>query len=367
LDGLEHPSVAGAIVDLANFVTREGLVQQHPAADRTPQLASLLGGLTQRLARFQDRPHEAGPTVVEASKRISEGVSLSVSLCDALALIGARSAVGKLYQTLGLRHRRLRTEAAAALARLGEKPGVDALVAMAAEPVARLRALAYAEELGVLDQVVQEHRTPRARAEAELALWLAQPTQLGAPPTRCELIDTRTQHWPGYEAPVACYLFRFTYERGAASYTNIGIAGPLPHAFIADLSDLPPADIYAAFAGWQAEHEEIYEVEADAWSEEQRRAAELLERRLRGSGYEAIQPVALAHVFGHRALVAVASLRGESGVAVVDADQLQWRPHAGSRRPLGPREAYYIYVGRQLLRAFNPEMLQGLSESEPRG
>ena len=48
----------------------------------------------------------------------------------------------------------------------------------------------------------------RSRAEAELACWLAQPTQVGIPPTQLEVVDQREQtfrrcidideiqHWP---------------------------------------------------------------------------------------------------------------------------------------------------------------------------
>ena len=353
-DGLAHPSVAGVILDLTNFLTREHLLERHPAADRAAQLTNLLAALTQRLKVFQDGPREGGPAADQASKKISESVAVAVSLCDALALMGAESAVATLRQTLELGHRRLRTEAAVALARLGETTGTDALLAMAAEPVARLRTLAYAEELGVLDRIDEQHRTPLARAEAELALWLAQPTQLGAPPTHCRLIDSSTQYWPGYDEPVTCYLFRFTYEHGSAAYSNVGIAGPFTHAFLADVSNLPLEDIYAAFAGWQAEHEDIYEVEADCWSDEQRLAAERLERRLREAGCDATEPISLVFCFGDKALVAAATRGGEAGIAVVDEAQLQWRPRGKGRRPLGPREASFIYLGWKLLHAFNP-------------
>ena len=52
-----------------------------------------------------------------------DGVGLAVALCDALAQIGNKEAIGKLYQAMDLSHRRLRTEAAAALAKLGEEAG----------------------------------------------------------------------------------------------------------------------------------------------------------------------------------------------------------------------------------------------------
>ena len=286
--------------------------------------------------------------------QVQEGVALAVAACDALAQIGDASVVGKLYQALELSHRRVRAEAAHALARLGEQAGVDTLVTLAAEPVVRLRVLTYAEELGLLDKIDPTYRTAEARAEAELALWLAQPSQLGYPPTHCELLDTRLIYWPGYDEPIQCSLFRFTYQFGDRGFSNIGIAGPLVHAFAADLLDLPADDLYAAFAGWQAEHAEIYELELERLDEAQRVDVFRLERRLRDEGCEAVEPLKLGHFFGEKALVAKVLRQGQPGVAVAGPDQIYWLPLSSNRRAPGPDEAYWIYKGRRLLRAFNP-------------
>ena len=89
----------------------------------------------------------------------------------------------------------------------------------------------------------------------------------------------KRMYWPGFDEPVECFLFRFAYEVGDGEYTNIGIAGPLCHAFGADLADLPPDDIYAVFAGWQVEHEEIYELDASQLTVPQRLEVVRLERR----------------------------------------------------------------------------------------
>jgi len=354
LDGLKHVSLAAAILDLSNFVTRERLVTQHPAAGRAPEIALLLAGLVSRLSRIETSPPAADRDVEAVSRQVKEGVSLAISLCDALALIGDKSAVGKLYQAMELSHRRLRAEAAAALARLGEQAGRETLVQLAQEPVTRLRVLAYAEELGILDQVDDQYKTDQAKAEADLALWLAQPSQMGVPPSRCELVDARCQAWPGYDEPVDCFLFRFVYEFGEATFSNIGIAGPLAHTFAADLADLPPDDIYAAFAGWQAEHEDVYQLAVDGLSDQQRVEVLRLERRLREAGYDAIQPHTLGFFFGDKALVATAMCQGRPGVAVADQQQCLWWPRRGSPRPIDPDVAYCIYKGRKLLRAFNP-------------
>jgi hypothetical protein len=353
LDGLKHVSLAAAILDLSNFMTREGIVLKHPAAERVQEISLLLAGLVGRLGQIETAPPAEGADVESASRQVKEGISLAVSLCDALALIGDKSAVGKLYQALELSHRRLRAEAAAALAKLGEVTGEQVLIQLAEEPVIRLRVLAYAEELGILDRIEAQYKTNQAKAEADLVLWLAQPAQLGLPPSRCELVDSRPLAWPGYDDLVECFLFRFVYAFQDAEFSDIGIAGPLTHAFAADLADLPPDDIYAAFAGWHVDHEDIYEVPVESLSDAQRVEVVRLERRLRDAGYDAIVPTALECFLGDKALVATAMYQGMPGVVVADQLQCAWWPHRGSPRPVDPDVACCIYKGRKLLRAFN--------------
>jgi hypothetical protein len=360
LGALAHPALAAPVLDLANFLTREGLVPRHPAADQSRQLTDLLGNLVQSLQMLEERPQAQGGSPQEISRQVAQGVALAVSLCDALALIGERQAIGKLRQTLALRHRRVRTEAAAALARLGEAEGQAELIQLAAQPVARLRVLAYAKELGILDQIEPEFQTPLARAEAELCVWLAEPTQYGVPPAACELYDQRRCRWPGYSEPVDCFLFRFLYVvtvagEGERSFSNIGIAGPATHAVVADLSDLPPDDIYALFAGWQAQHEEIREFEVSRLSKSEQLEVERLKRRLHDEGFSRIEPQRMGYFFGEKALVALAHRQGVPGVAVADFQQCSFFPSRHSRRPLGPDEAYNIYKGRKLLATFNPQ------------
>lgn len=354
LDAMTQPAVAPAVVDLANFVTREKLVDLHPAADRRVALMALLGGLVSRLGQVEERPESVSQDAKQLSAMVAGSVSLAVSLCDALALIADPAAIGKLYQALELRHRRLRTEAAAALARLGEPTGREVLLSMAAEPVTRLRVLAYAAELGIEDQLDERFTTAAARAESELVLWLSQPAQLGFPPSDMELVDSQTLYWPGYDEPIECFLFRFTYQLEHGEYSNIGMAGPGCQAFEADLADLPPDDIYAVFAGWQVEHEDIYDLDVNVLSEPQRLEMVRLERRLHDDGYEQIQPLTLGMFFGERALVTRARREGQAGIVVASHDEIQWHITEGRLRPLGPQEALYLYRGRKLLRTFNP-------------
>lgn len=355
---LQHHSLAASVLDLANYAADKKLVSKHPAAEKEAELIQLLSLLTGRLSSLERPANAENLSAIDLSKQISQSVALGVSLCHTLAMLGAKEAIGKLYQFMELGHRRLKTEAAAALARLGEKAGVEALVSLAAQPVARLRALAYAEELKVLDQVPAEHKTKLARAEGALTVWLAEPTQYGLPPHHCELIDQRTQFWPGYSNAVECFLLRFTYVvtiegEGERSFSNIGIAGPLTYAFTADLADMPPDDIYATYAGWQTEHEEIREYEVARLNRSGKIEVARLERRMHDAGLEEIRPELFGNFFGEKILVAHAERQDLAGIAVVGTEDILFVPTRGARRALGIREVYSLYKGRKLLRTFN--------------
>jgi len=354
LDGIQHPQAAAPILDLANFAAREGLTEIHPARDRRTELEKLLGALTERLGRLEEHPEEMADSFTQLRNMVSDSVSLTVSLCDALSLIGNPESTPKLFQALELGHRRVRVEAAFALAKLGEQAGTSALIELAEEAPVRLRVLAYADELGLLDDIPTEHQTEAARAEAELVSYLAGPTQMGMAPNECELVDHRVQFWPGEEEATDCFLFRYSYELPQGSYSNIGIAGPLAFSLTADLGDLSPDSIYAAYAGWQAKHDEIYEINFDRLDARQLQQAQRFIEVLNAEGYQDIQPFRLGWFFGEQALLAVASRDGVQGSVVADNNGVYWYAAGGQRRPLGPDEAYYIYKGRKLLRSFNP-------------
>jgi hypothetical protein len=347
LDALHDATLATVVLDLANHLTRSGRVTRHPAARRVDRLALLLGGVATRLARLEERPDEFVRSAAELNQVVSDSTGVIVALTNALALIGDPRVTGKLHQTLELSHRRIRTEAASALATLGDERGTEVLVEMAAEPVVRLRALATLDDLGQLEKVPERHRSAEARAEAELAVRLALPTYFGAPPHRLELVDFCRQAWPGYAEPVDCYLFRYEYRFGERLIEGIGMAGPIVHAFRADLADLPPHDIYAAYAGWGTKHEEIQETddlndaERAAWT---RRRQELIDM-----GYENPQVVKLGRFFGQTHYVAASRLQNQAGIVVDDGLNVEWFSSSGAARSVGPDEAYYIVKGRRLL------------------
>ncbi len=373
-----HLSTLSILLDLGGYSLRKGRLAQHPWHGKQQELSRLLATLCTQLESLQREPNKFGSTVEQVQRVLMESVSLSVSLCDALGLLPtSEESVASLSAAMQLSHRRIQVEAAAGLARLGVELGVQRLVRLAEDSVARLRAVRYAEELGIADQIEESLRYPAALAESELVGWLANPEQFGFPPQQIELLDARSLHWPGYEEPRDCYLFKYHYEMPSGPVSNLGIAGPATHAFRADLSPLSVEDAYAAFAGWQAEHDEIYELPMSQLNLAQRREADKLSEVLEHQQLRVVEPLALTFLLGELALLAQVERLGPTpsqvepasesservplnkagvfGCAISDGSETLFYPKKTSPNPLTPDIVLFLYRGRKLLRSFNPD------------
>lgn len=356
LDGLSRPAVAVSVLDLANYITRQRWVSRHPAAGRTVLVQNLLRGTTQHMLRIEERTQRAGDVIEEEFSAVAEGVPLMIALCDSAAQIGDKRLVGQLIQALDVGHRHVRAEAASALARLNEHRGIDTLVGLAGEPAVRSRVLAYLAELNQLEAVPASLRSSAARAEGDFVAWLADPHQFGFAPSEVSCIDSRWLPWPGYDERVECYLFSYTYSMPTGVFTGVGLAGPVTFSFPVDLSDLPPVEVYAAFAGWNAEHEEIVHLDfppADRQSfGRYRRQRDLLA----DAGFGELQLEIVGRFFGEIIVIASGSRNGIAGLGSVYGDRVRWYPTNSSARPLRPEDVYNICKGRLILGTFDPEL-----------
>ncbi len=348
-----QPSTLSVLLDLAGHSLRMGKLRQHPWQAVHQTLSSLLLSVTTQLRSLERAPSLFGADVQEVQRVLNDSVALTVSLCDALGLIGSKSAEESLSQALELSHRRIHTEAACALARLGFELGRARLIELASDPVARLRAVNYAEELGFADQIEESLRYPAALAESEMVAWLAGVDQFGLPPSHLQLVDARTMFWPSYTEPQDCYLFRYEYHLTGSDLINIGIAGPVTHAFQSDLSTLATDDVYAAFAGWQAEHEDIYEIPMPLLNSAQRREADRLINHLEEDHWELNEALALTFFLGEVAILAIVERGGQRAIAITDGSELHHHPLSDSPTSLSPEIVLAIYRGRKLLRTFN--------------
>jgi len=134
----------------------------------------------------------------------------------------------------------------------------------------------------------------------------------------------------------------------------VGITGPTVHVLAADLMPLDADDVYACYAGWHAEHPDIFTVPADRWNAAQRRLAAPLIEHLERHGFEAIEAGLLGFMLDEQA-VACTATRDEATYAVVtDGLETIEVSTAGRARPFEPTDIWYLFLGRKMLRTFNP-------------
>jgi hypothetical protein len=133
--------------------------------------------------------------------------------------------------------------------------------------------------------------------------------------------------------------------------------GPHTWAFAIDPSGVPLNDLYALFAGSDAEHDEISQRSLD---ERGLAAWEALRPTIESLGYENLEPEKLGEFFGERHLIVQGTRGGQPGSAVIDLgtvvispeDAVAWYPRSMAGGSLGATEAYWLHKGRLLLAAF---------------
>ena len=318
-------------------------------------LNRLLGEVSGRLSNFEEDPRSFGEDVNTVQMRLGEAVALAVSLCDAVGLIGDESSIGKLNQTIDLKHRRVQCEAAGALAKLGDEIGKKRLLELTADPVARLRAIHYADELGFGDLVDEQYRGDHATAEAELSLWLSQPQQMGVPPTGIEVIDTRRLLWPSFSDPIDVYLLRFEYSFWAKSSTATWGS---PVRFLSPCRPTSQSCPWTTFTRSMPvgtpNIPRSFPSRAEQFNEAQSRAMQPLSKHLDQLGYESIKPELLGFFLDEQAGVFTAVRDATACVVVTDGLETVDHPVAGRMRPLSAGDLFNLYKGRKMLRTFNP-------------
>src|SRR5690606_23506250 len=77
LEALSHLSVASLVLDLANHVTRSGMVTKHPASDRVDGLAELFTGLVARLSKLEGQPPADAKEFAAAKSQVTEATSIA--------------------------------------------------------------------------------------------------------------------------------------------------------------------------------------------------------------------------------------------------------------------------------------------------
>jgi hypothetical protein len=140
---------------------------------------------------------------------------------------------------------------------------------------------------------------------------------------------------------------------GDRTYSNVGISGPTTFSMSADVANLSLDDIYAIYAGWHADHPDIFSVASDQFNESQLRLMDQFQRYLERLGYQQLKPALLGFFLDEQAGVFTASRDATQCVVVTDGLETIDQPTSGRLRPLTPEDVFHLYKGRKMLRTFN--------------
>lgn len=155
----------------------------------------------------------------------------------------------------------VRLEAAWAAAKLGEERGFEALLEFAEDPRNGGRALRYLHELDP-KRLPPQAEDPRFLASCEMCEWLAHPSEMGAPPDRIDLVDSRELYWPPSDDHRVLYLFRYGYDQheDEAPFEHAeghGLVGSITFALFGETTaELSPMEVYALHCCWELEFNE---------------------------------------------------------------------------------------------------------------
>lgn len=354
LDSLQSPGLAGPILDLANHLVRSNLIEKHPASHRLDSLLRMFSQLICQLESLESNPDSFSIDPTVSIKLLDASISILISTCDAVGLIGNPIAVPKLKAALSIKHRRVRTEVAAALTSFRDEEGRNCLLQLAADPYCRLRVIQYCEELGIAYLIDQSCLSDGALAEAALSIWLAEATQFGIAPTSVVVIARRSLFWPGYTRKVDCFLLKFGYSFRGRSYANIGISGPITYATKSSLCQLKVEDVFAFYAGWHVEDEDIF-LAKPTREEFCQEGILAFARHVEKKGFASPELLFVGNFFGNKVGIFEASKDGMLILVLTDGSCLITSNLVNNLDPLESTDLWYIYVGRNLLHKFNNE------------
>ncbi len=116
--------------------------------------------------------------------------------------------------------------------------------------------MAYLTELGQGGRIPAEALAPNHRAAAEMANWLAHPSEFGRPPDAVEVVDSRELLWPPTNDRRRLWVvkYRFNATAEAPADEGFGLVGSVTFALIGEATaDLSPEDIYGLHCCWELE------------------------------------------------------------------------------------------------------------------
>ncbi|MBK9156247.1 MAG: HEAT repeat domain-containing protein [Chloracidobacterium sp.] len=237
VDALRDPLPTGFILisylDMANALAIAGTLDQHPFDSNA--------GLTHLQSWLTDTDEE--------------NFSYALSSTAALPFID-KSACEKLLQT-AFEHPdpSVRMEAAWAEAKSGDPAGVERLSELCLDPRFSRTAQQYLQQLGLDDVIPGEAKKAAFQAVAEMANWLAHPSEFGRPPDAIELFDVRELFWPPTNDNRCVSLVKYSYDDvDGEPEVGVGMVGSVTFALFGQATaELLPEDIYALHCCWELE------------------------------------------------------------------------------------------------------------------
>ncbi|MCG8651826.1 MAG: HEAT repeat domain-containing protein, partial [Pirellulales bacterium] len=107
------------------------------------------------------------------------------------------------------------------------------------------------------------------------------------------------------------------------------------------------------YAGWHAEHPDIFSVPMEQFNDAQIRVMDRLKKHLEYLGYQSVQPALLGFFLEEQAGVFSAVRDATSCLVITDELETFDQPVAGRMRPLSANDLFNLYKGRKMLRTFN--------------
>jgi hypothetical protein len=230
VEGLRDPLPSGfvaiAFLDACNTIARQERVAVHPFAS------------AEGIARLEGWLGDADP----------EHFSYAHSAASALPFVGTDDRERLLGVAAAHPDPDVRLESAWADAVSGGEAGLARLVAACSDPHSARAAMEYLDELGQASRIPHESTDPAFRAMAEMSSWLQHPNELGRPPDKLELYDTRILDWPPTKDRRRLWLFR--YESG--DDVGFGLVGSITFSLFGEVTgELSAEDAYALHCCWE--------------------------------------------------------------------------------------------------------------------
>lgn len=149
----------------------------------------------------------------------------------------------------------VRVEAAWAQARSGDSDGIVRLAQLCLDPCFSRTAQQYLEELGRDDEIPEMAKDPEFQAVAEMANWLAHPSEFGRPPDGIEVFDKLELFWPPTNDHRCLFLIKYSFDNvDGETEVGVGMVGSVTFALFGETTaDLSPEDIYSLHCCWELE------------------------------------------------------------------------------------------------------------------